>query len=135
MHIFTYGSLMYPPVWSRVVAGTYQHRGGTIRGYTRRRLSGEVYPALIPETEESAVEGVLYLDVSAPDVAALDHFEGEEYRRTPVAIGVDGGEIIDAWTYLYLYPERTEAVAWEPEQFATDGLSRFLATYCRDRGV
>ena len=88
MNVFTYGSLMYPRVWELVVSGHYRSLRGTVRGFERRRISGEVYPALVRGAPESAVEGVLYLDVSAADVAALDRFEGEPYAR--VETGVRG---------------------------------------------
>ncbi len=77
MNVFTYGSLMYRPVWERVVVGRYGAVEGTLRGYARRRITGEVYPALLRAEPESVVAGILYLDVSPRDLAALDHFEGE----------------------------------------------------------
>lgn len=135
MNIFTYGSLMYRPVWERVVSGAYQAVNGTIRGYARRRIMNEVHPALVHARSGSAVRGVVYLHVSAPDLVALDHFEdeGEAYQRIQVPVELDGGRVLNAWTYLYSRPTCVEDSVWEPEGFEGDDLRRFLETYCRDR--
>ena len=134
MHVFTYGSLMYSPVWERVVTGSYRALPATVRGYARRRIAGEVYPALVDAESGDAVEGVLYLDVSAGDLAALDRFEGEAYERIAVRVEGEWGGA-EAWTYRYRELSRVEPAPWEPAAFERDGLARFLATYCRERGV
>lgn len=135
MHIFTYGSLMYAPVWQRVVTGTYEARAGLIRGYARWRIRGELYPALLAAAPESAVRGVLYLAVSPPDVEALDQFEGAgiDYRRIEVPVELEDGSVVNAGTYLYLHPARVQAAPWKAENFEAEGLQRFLDTYCRSR--
>jgi gamma-glutamylcyclotransferase (GGCT)/AIG2-like uncharacterized protein YtfP len=135
MHIFTYGSLMYRPVWERVVAGEYRAEAATVRGFSRRRIRGELYPALVRAAPDAEVAGVLYRDVSAPDVAALDRFEGEgeAYSRILVRIHLAGGGVEQGWSYLYLRRDLVEDSPWDPELFETDGLERFLATYCRER--
>lgn len=136
-HVFTYGSLMYGPVWQRVVTGAYRQFAGRIRGYERRRISGETYPALIRARPESTVRGILYLDVSASDLKALDYFEdeGKTYARIRVPVELEDGGTLEAWTYLYLYPQRVEPAPWLPEHFEQGDLQRFLNTYCRDREV
>lgn len=135
MHVFTYGSLMYEPVWRRVVSGEYAARAGTVRGYARRAIRGELYPALVRGTAESTVEGVLYLDVAAADPAALDRFEaeGEAYARICLPVELSDGRIFGAWSYLYLDSARLEDSAWDPGRFEREGLARFIATCCRDR--
>ena len=135
MNVFAYGSLMYRPVWKRVVAGEYRSEPGTIRGFERRRIAGQVYPALLPAPDDSALTGVLYRDVTAGDVRALDRFEGEgeAYRRIPVAVELGSGEVVEGWTYLYLDHGRVEADAWEPAHFEAEHLGHFLDTYCRER--
>ena len=135
MHIFTYGSLMYAPVWQRVVTGSYDARAGRIRGYARQRIHGELYPALLAAAPESEVRGVLYLDVSPQDVEALDNFEGAgmDYRRIEVPVALEDGSVLNAATYLYLHPARVEEAPWDAERFEAEGLQRFLDTYCRTR--
>lgn len=135
MHIFTYGSLMYAPVWQQVVTGTYESRVGLIRGYARWRIRGELYPALLAAGPESTLHGVLYLNVSPQDVEALDRFEGAgtDYGRIELPAELEGGSVLNAATYLYLHPGRVEAAPWEAEHFEAEGLQRFLNTYCRSR--
>lgn len=135
MHIFTYGSLMYAPVWQRVVAGAYESREGLIRGYARCRIRGELYPALLPAAPAGTVAGVLYLHISPEDVAALDEFEGAgtEYERVLVPVELEDGAVLSAATYRYLLAGRVEETPWEAEHFAAEGLQRFLETYCRSR--
>jgi gamma-glutamylcyclotransferase (GGCT)/AIG2-like uncharacterized protein YtfP len=135
MHIFTYGSLMYRPVWERVVTGEYGASAATLRGFSRRRIRGELYPGLVRASTDSVVEGILYLDVSAPDVAALDHFEGEgeAYARIEVAVQLAGGGAAQAWTYLYLNLDLAEDSPWDPALFESEGMARFMDTYYRER--
>ena len=132
MHLFTYGSLMYPVVWTRVMGRTHPAQPATVRGYSRQRIEHEVYPAMVPGGAEGAVDGVLYSDLSATELRTLDQFENEgvDYRRIEVpALLADGG-ILTAFSYIYLHPERLVG-AWDSTQFESQGLQRFLDTYFR----
>lgn len=131
MHVFTYGSLMYPEVWTRVVAGRYRSWRGIIRNFERRRIVGASYPALMHGS--GTVEGVVYCDVGVNDLAALDRFEleGEDYRRMEVPVALETGRTLTAWTYLYLRHDRIAQERWEPRQFEARDLPNFVATYCR----
>ncbi len=135
MHVFTYGSLMYRAVWERVIPGAHPARGGAIHGYVRRRITNEVYPALVGAGPESTVRGVVYADVSESELATVDRFEdeGELYRRIPVSVALDDGTVLEAWAYVFLHPERVDDSPWDVEQFEAQGLETFLNTYCRDR--
>ena len=135
VNVFAYGSLMYGPVWSRVVSGDYRSLRGTVRGFARLRIAGEVYPALVRAAPKSAVDGVLYLEVAEGDVAALDRFEGAQYARIPVTVVTEDGSTVDGWTYLFLDESRLEHAGWEPARFEGTDLRHFLDTYCRERGV
>src|SRR5271155_1290355 len=75
-HLFTYGSLMFAEVWSRVVHGIYRQM-----------------PA--------RAEGVVYFDVSPADVASLDVFEGEQYQRQVIHVRVTGGDAIAVHAYVF----------------------------------
>jgi gamma-glutamylcyclotransferase (GGCT)/AIG2-like uncharacterized protein YtfP len=134
MHVFTYGSLMYRQVWEHVVTGTYPSCSGVIHGYVRRRIVGETYPALVRATPTDPVAGVVYLNISVTDLAALDAFEdeGTAYVRMEVPVTLGNGSSLSAWTYLYRHLDKVEPTAWDPKQFEGAGLDRFLATYCHD---
>ena len=128
-HVFTYGSLMFAPVWTRVVTGRYRDICGTLDGHRRFAVRDQDYPGII-EADGARVDGVLYLDVDGADLVRLDRFEGDEYRRGAVTVACADGVLREAETYLYLPHDRLRDVPWEPGAFALD---RFLATYCQDR--
>ncbi|HYD61148.1 MAG TPA: gamma-glutamylcyclotransferase family protein [Noviherbaspirillum sp.] len=129
VHVFTYGSLMFPQVWQRVVRGEYRSSAARLDGHARFEIAGETYPGMIVRPGAS-VEGVLYFDVSPADVAALDAFEGEEYRRDTVRVALPSGELVDAGTYLYLLPQKLSDSPWRPEAFQ---MARFIGSYCREK--
>jgi gamma-glutamylcyclotransferase (GGCT)/AIG2-like uncharacterized protein YtfP len=129
MHIFTYGSLMYPEVWQRVVRGSYRSAPASAQGFGRFALTDEAYPGMVARAE-SAVEGVLYFEVEAHDVMALDAFEGSEYRRDSVTVLLKSGESAIAGTYIFLAEHRLSAVPWQPDAFQ---MSRFIGLHCPDK--
>lgn len=129
MHVFTYGSLMFPEVWNQVVQGQYPQAVAVARGYRRFAVQDETYPGMI-EISGAEVQGVVYFDVGSPDLAALDAFEGEDYRRVSIPLDLADGSPIQAETYLYLPLARLSQRDWRPENFE---MRRFLETYCRAR--
>ncbi|HZW22072.1 gamma-glutamylcyclotransferase family protein [Noviherbaspirillum sp.] len=126
-HVFTYGSLMFPEVWQRVVRGGYRSAPARLDGHVRFEIAGETYPGMIVR-RGAAVDGVLYFDVSPADMAALDAFEGSEYRRDTVKVALASGEQVDAGTYIYLLPQKLSESSWLPEAFQ---MERFIDSYCR----
>jgi hypothetical protein len=126
---------MYRSVWDRVVAGVYLARPALVRGFTRVRVSNEVYPALLRGPAESVVQGVLYLDVAPADVATLDRFEdeGQAYGRIQVSAELEDDSVVDAAAYLFLRPDRADESLWDRERFEAEGLEQFLSTYLRER--
>lgn len=123
--LFTYGSLMFPEVWEKVLQGSYERTRGTACGYARYSVSGMTYPGMIAQAG-SSVDGVVYFDISDDDLAILDAFEGENYQRRSVALQLADGRRIEAQTYLFLEPEELSNQPWDPEQFA---MQRFLQSY------
>lgn len=129
MHIFTYGSLMFPEIWQRVVRGNCRSATATLPGFARYALADDTYPGMVAQAEAS-VEGVLYYDVAPQDLAALDAFEGNEYRREDVNVVIESGESVIACTYIFLAEQRLSGLPWEPQAFE---MSRFIGTYCSDK--
>jgi gamma-glutamylcyclotransferase (GGCT)/AIG2-like uncharacterized protein YtfP len=128
-NVFTYGSLMFPEVWTRVVAGSYRAVRATVGDHARFMVAEQDYPGMVARSG-AQVAGVLYLDVDEADVARLDHFEGDDYRRATLALVDAEGIAHRGDAYLYLPTERLLTTAWEPDAFA---MERFIATYCRDK--
>jgi gamma-glutamylcyclotransferase (GGCT)/AIG2-like uncharacterized protein YtfP len=125
--VFTYGSLMFPPVWERVVRGHYADSNAILRGHARFTVGGQAYPGIVTQPD-AQVEGVLYRGVTAGDLLLLDAFEGQEYRRIAVELRLSDGTAAQAWTYLYIAQDLSDS-PWDPEAFA---MQRFLDTYCAD---
>lgn len=131
MHLFTYGSLMFPPVWSAVVAGDYDSRAAVLHGFSRRAIRHETYPALIPAEAQRTVQGRVYLDIDAADLARLDRFEGAQYRRHTVQVISADGAVFT--TQVYLFRETCHSLLerhdWDAAWFEREGMELFLARY------
>lgn len=134
-HVFTYGSLMFAPVWQRVVTGSYRGESAELAGFRRFAIVDETYPGIVEagaevDAEAGMVAGVLYFDVNDTDLQALDAFEGSDYQRRTVQVTTSAGTLVTAQTYVFLSPQRLARHDWDPAAFA---LARFMATYCHDR--
>ncbi|WP_293776674.1 gamma-glutamylcyclotransferase family protein [uncultured Oxalicibacterium sp.] len=128
MHVFTYGSLMFPAVWERVVRGRYRSAPAMLPGYARHAVEGETYPGMVQQSD-SAVNGVLYFDVDEADLLALDVFEGGEYRREQVRVSIAADENQMAATYVFMAADRLTRQPWQPEAFR---MQHFMDAYCPD---
>jgi gamma-glutamylcyclotransferase (GGCT)/AIG2-like uncharacterized protein YtfP len=127
-NIFTYGSLMFDPVWSRVVGSRYDRCEAILQGYDRKGVRGEVYPAIIPGGAHSQVPGLVHLDVSTADMEKLDQFEGEYYFRKTVQVITLDMAILPAEIYV-LKQEYYAIISnrdWDPVHFATTGIHYFM---------
>jgi gamma-glutamylcyclotransferase (GGCT)/AIG2-like uncharacterized protein YtfP len=131
MNVFTYGSLMFPEVWERVVRGAYSHAVAAASGFRCYAVQGETYPGMIAADGAASppdrVEGIVYFDVSLEDLAALDSFEGGDYRRVEIAASLPDGTSVNASAYLYLPQEKLAPEPWSRENFQ---LKSFLRSYC-----
>lgn len=128
--LFTYGSLMFPAVWSRVVVGRYVPQVATVHGFCRLAVKGETYPAAIPCPDQQ-IAGVLYTGITAADLLRLDRFEGSQYWRRPVRVDLDSGKFCPAYIYL-LRPSHYHLLAshpWDEAAFRHSGLPQFLRQY------
>ena len=128
-NVFTYGSLMFSEVWTRVVEGDYRSRCARLDGHARFEVRDQTYPGMVAR-QNSQVEGVLYLDVNDADLARLDHFESDDYVRATLEVACDDGIVRASETYLYRSTDRLLKTVWQPDAFA---MQAFLDTYCREK--
>jgi len=129
--LFCYGTLCVPEIMRRVVGGRVAEPVAcSIMGYACYSLSGLEYPGIVPEKGER-VTGVLYSGLSRAQLAKLDAYEGEQYRRQRVLIDVGQALAVQAWTYILQprYYHRRSEKGWSLEQFRR----RHLAQYLRHR--
>jgi gamma-glutamylcyclotransferase (GGCT)/AIG2-like uncharacterized protein YtfP len=129
-NIFTYGSLMFPVVWQRVVRGTYRSELATIHGFRRVLVRDKEHPALVIAGGASPLEGRVYFDVSNEDITRLDHFETHRYARVSVAAMIDGKPLV-ADAYLALNHDELTDLDWDVAKFEREGLPRFLEGYVK----
>ncbi|KPK28515.1 MAG: hypothetical protein AMJ61_01980 [Desulfobacterales bacterium SG8_35_2] len=131
VNIFTYGSLMFDPVWTRVVAGSYERADAILPGYDRKAVQGETYPVLIPSSPLSQVQGVVYFEVLSADLSRLDIFEGRCYFRKTEQIITEDKNVIAA--EVYVLKEEYYAIIshkeWDPVHFSTTNIHLFLHSH------
>jgi gamma-glutamylcyclotransferase (GGCT)/AIG2-like uncharacterized protein YtfP len=127
-NLFTYGSLMFPEVWKRVVHHQYRSAIGTIHGFRRVCVRDKEHPALVIAKGGAPIEGRVYFDVSDADIARLDHFETHRYARVGVAAIIDGKPIA-ADAYLALHHDELSDADWDAAKFEREGLPKFMAGY------
>lgn len=131
MEIFTYGTLMFNEVWSRVVKGNYLSTRTTLQGYSRKTVKGQVYPVIVADEKAPGIDGVLYQQVTKEDVDRLDDFEGDFYERKTVLVSLQDQVVIHAETYV-LNPEYQSIVSneqWDPDNFLKHQIDYFLENY------
>lgn len=131
MHVFTYGSLMFEPIWSKVVSGKYEKTEARLSGYKRLKIKDEVYPALLPGADTDSVEGIVYRNVSFGDLKRIEEFEGQYYRREITACRLPDGSTLIACVYVLdgRFNNLVEDELWEPEWFEKVGIQIFLEKY------
>lgn len=129
MHVFTYGTLMFPEVWRAVVGRPFETVEGAAAGYSIFRVQGAVFPGIIAAADECSVRGVVFLEVDDASLARLDRFEDDFYERKSLLINCDDGlrRAADA----YVVPSRNQAVLtnepWNRDAFVeSGGLQHFI---------
>lgn len=131
MNLFTYGSLMHPLVWGRLVKRTLPREKAILRGYLRRQVIGEVYPAVIRGEAGSSVRGILYAGVGAAELAVIDAFEGGLYRRVVEEVEMEDGTLRQAFVYVIrdLHRRCLSHEDWDEERFFREAVHLFLERY------
>jgi gamma-glutamylcyclotransferase (GGCT)/AIG2-like uncharacterized protein YtfP len=129
-NLFAYGTLMCDEIMREVAGCCPSHVPGALRGYRRRCVKGELYPALAPDGQ-GHVEGVVYRNI--PDSAwdRLDRFEGEMYTRQLAQIELHDGGTLPAGIYV-VQPEfldRLDESEWDFARFLQNGKTGFQRHY------
>ncbi|MDG6773435.1 gamma-glutamylcyclotransferase [Thiomicrorhabdus sp. ZW0627] len=128
MHVFTYGSLMFPEVWERVVKERYRSQSARIFGMRSFAVLDELYPAAVQGVVEDRLEGIVYLNVEERDLLSLDRFEGEQYVRKSVVAETEDGESLSVQVYEFKseYHSLLDTSEWDAERFRSESLVEFL---------
>jgi gamma-glutamylcyclotransferase (GGCT)/AIG2-like uncharacterized protein YtfP len=132
MHVFTYGTLMFPEVWQAVAGRPFAHGGGHVTGFALYRVADAVFPGMLAATGADIVQGVVYFDVDEAAIGRLDQFEDDFYRRDLVTVKCEDGRICDVAAYI-VPPENRGVLtneAWTRDEFVARGdLQKFIARF------
>lgn len=129
-NLFVYGSLMYAPVWQRLITQRYLNRNACLHGYQRYLVKHETYPGIIP-TGKGKVEGRLVMNLRSRDIRKLDRFEGDYYRRMPLTVSTTKGARFRAEAYVIKprYYKLLSNQHWDACEFETNQIQIFLSRY------
>jgi len=125
-YLFVYGTLQFPAVF-RVVSGrSVPGEPAKLPGYARYQVRGERYPGIVPGAD-STVDGILLRGITDDDLARLDRFEGDFYRRERVEV-MARGAALHAWCYVVAPRQRNRLVdaPWDMQAFAENHLDGYL---------
>ncbi len=131
MHLFTYGTLMFPEVWDRLAIGEFASVPATLPNYAVYRVRDAVFPGLVAVAEEDppqAVEGMIYLDLDQETLFELDTYESDLYDRVAVSPVLASGKQIACEAYVIPSARRAALTSqpWCPDEFKAKQLQRYL---------
>jgi len=129
-NIFTYGTLMFRPVWLQASDKVHKSIDAKIYGFERKSVQGEVYPVLIPGDKNDLVDGVVFFDISEHTRLKLDAFEGPQYELQEIEAVTQDNKIVKAHAYI-LKKEFYHIISqnyWDPQRFEKEHLENFLKT-------
>lgn len=98
--LFVYGTLADPTICAGLLGRAPRPAPARLRGFVRREVRGETYPAIVAEPG-GLVPASVYADISREELAVLDGYEGDEYARIEVAVETDAG-VTRAWVYVWI---------------------------------
>jgi gamma-glutamylcyclotransferase (GGCT)/AIG2-like uncharacterized protein YtfP len=131
MNIFTYGTLMFAEIWSRLIPNKYRQQPAFLSGYVRKVVKAQQYPAIYRAQQHTTITGILYFALQQTDIATLDRFEGTCYERLTERVLLDSGEPVEAAVYV-LRDSCHHIVSntnWDAALFK-DQIDRFINEYC-----
>ena len=126
-HIFFYGTLMCPQVYSAVTRQPLISESAFLEGYQIYSLKDRVYPGIKSATK-AVVKGV----VSIADEKILDNlvwFEGSEYERKVVEVKLESGELIKCFCYILknTHHHIIDSKEWDFQHFLDVNLEDYLS--------
>lgn len=128
MHLFTYGTLMFPEVWRRIAIREAQNERATLNGFAIYRVKNAVFPGILRAREVDRVSGVLYRDLDEEVLFELDAYESDFYERQAVWVTTEAGEHVECQVYVIPARNRDKLSdePWDAEWFAQHKLEHYL---------
>ena len=118
MHVFTYGTLMFPEVMVALTGREFTWEDIEVPGFDRRTLAGRIYPGLF-KAPGRHVEGRLYFNVDASSIGVLEAFEDAFYERRMIEVcsPAKGRMMALAYVIPRACLHLLSAEAWDPVAF------------------
>ena len=116
--LFVYGTLRDQDVLALVLGRMVEVAAlprANAPGFRAVAFPGRVYPALVA-AEGDAAPGLAIAGLDGADLARLDAFEGDEYRRGTVTILV-GGQTVEAEAYFPTQDILSQGAPWSLAQW------------------
>lgn len=126
--LFIYGTLQDPDILAAALGRQVEAQAlqpASAPNYRAVVFPGRVYPALVAATGATAPGHVLHA-LNEADMAALDGFEGEEYRRQTITVLV-AGQPAAAQTYLPVAAVDPAGPAWSLSDWTARHKAEVLA--------
>lgn len=116
---FVYGTLMADEVLKLLIQRVPVSRPAHVTGFTRYKVKGQVFPAIIPSEKTAKVNGKVLLDLSDKELHVLDVYESEEYYRDTVQPELEDGSIVKADVYVWKdkYRNHLETEPWSYDEW------------------
>lgn len=129
--LFVYGTLRDPDLLAAVLGRPLRAASlhpARAPGYKSVHYPNRIYPALV-RSPGAAAEGLLITGLTPFERDLLDAFEGEEYRRGPVATMLaDEPELHEADAYLPVIAVPTDAHEWSLSRWQAEHKPRVLVS-------
>jgi len=127
--LFVYGTLCDPDLRAAVLGRVLPREAVHVArapGFRAVHYPGRVYPALL-RAPGAAAEGLLLLGLTPFENDLLDAFEGDEYRRGPLAAMLEE-ELHEADAYLPAIAIAADAPGWTLQRWQAEHKPRVLAS-------
>lgn len=132
-NLFAYGTLQFAAIFKAVSGLDLPGVPATLAGFRREGVRGTVYPAIVPDSG-AEVSGQLYRGLPRSALAALDRFEGDEYRRVVRTVITPGGVAVPACCYVIAsrWQRRLDGTPWDPQTFERLHVTAYLRRLHRE---
>jgi len=132
--LFCYGTLQLPTVLEAVIERRLRGMRAALTGYGAFWVRRAEYPGLRRLPGRTAW-GLLYQELSWPELDVLDRFEGHLYQRRHLVVRRVDGRRIQAWVYMPAAGRHRQltAIPWNLNRFRRSAYPRFMQRFVRDR--
>ena len=129
MHLFTYGTLVFPEVWQRIAVREAVAERATLCGFAIYRVKDAIFPGIVRAGEVDRVSGMLYRDLDDDTLFELDAYESDFYQRLAVSVVTEEGESVEGQAYLVPDSRRDMLTdePWDAQWFAEHKLAKYLS--------